>query len=228
MVKDARPVGILMLDTAFPRPVGDIGNAASFDFPVLYRTVEAAVPDRVVRQSDRELLPAFIDAGQALIEDGAGSITTSCGFLVLFQKELEDALSVPVITSSLCQIAAVNAALPDGKKAGVLTISGSSLTAVHLEAAGAPSDTPVGSTEGGQEFTRAILNNETGLDLNLTRKDNVEAAKALIAAHPEVGALVLECTNMGPYIPEIKSETGLPVFSILDVVRDLHRVKNPR
>jgi len=98
MVKDARPVGILMLDTAFPRPVGDIGNAASFDFPVLYRTVEAAVPDRVVRQSDRELLPAFIDAGQALIEDGAGSITTSCGFLVLFQKELEDALSVPVIT----------------------------------------------------------------------------------------------------------------------------------
>lgn len=228
MVKDARPVGILMLDTAFPRPVGDIGNTASFDFPVLYRTVEAAVPDRVVRQSDRELLPAFIEAGQALIKDGAGAITTSCGFLVLFQKELEDALGVPVITSSLCQVSAVNAALPNGKRAGVLTISGTSLTAAHLKASGATIDTPLGSTEGGKEFTRAILNNETALDFNLARDDNVDAAKELITAHSEVGALVLECTNMGPYIPDIKSETGLPVFSILDVVRDLHKIANPQ
>lgn len=32
------PIGmILMLDTAFPRIPGDIGNALTWDFPVLYK-----------------------------------------------------------------------------------------------------------------------------------------------------------------------------------------------
>lgn len=101
-------LGVLMLDTRFPRVVGDIGNPLTFDFPVLYRTLRGASPQRVVRERDPALLAPFIDAGRALVEQGATAITTSCGFLVLFQRELKAALPVPVWTSSLLLLAGLS------------------------------------------------------------------------------------------------------------------------
>ena len=91
-----------------------------------------------------------------------------------------------------------------------------------------PPDTPVGSTEGGREFTRAILGNELELDVDLARQDNVEAAMALTTAHPEIGAIVLECTNMVPYAADIRAATGLPVFSIVTFVTWFQQALVPR
>ena len=207
-------VGILMLDAQFPRIPGDMGNALTWPFPVHYKIVRDASPDRVVRQGATGLLPAFIEAAHELVADGVDGITTNCGFLSLYQDELSEALPVPVATSSLMQVAQVNRILPKGKRAGILTISGSTLTQAHLDAAEVPKGTPVGTTEGGKEFTRAILGNEMTLDIDLARKDNVDAALALQKANPDLGAIVLECTNMIPYAGAIQSATGLPVFSI--------------
>jgi len=41
-------VGILTLDTVFPRIPGDVGNATTFDFPVRFAVVRGASPRRVV------------------------------------------------------------------------------------------------------------------------------------------------------------------------------------
>ena len=131
-------VGILMLDARFPRIPGDMGNARTWPFPVLYRIVRGATPDRVVRQNATGLLDAFIAAARDLVADGAEGITTNCGFLSLFQDELAEAVGVPVATSSLMQTAIVNRLLPRGKRAGILTISGSTLTPLHLEKAAFP------------------------------------------------------------------------------------------
>lgn len=207
-------VGILMLEARFPRIPGDMGNALTWPFPVHYKVVRGASPDLVVRQGAPGLLPAFVEAARELVADGVDGITTNCGFLSLMQAELQAAVPVPVATSSLMQVGLVNRLLPEGKRAGVLTISGSTLTPAHLAAAGVPEGTPVGSTEGGREFTRAILGNEMELDVDAAREDNIAAAEALVAAHPDVGALVLECTNMVPYAADIRAATGLPVFSI--------------
>lgn len=211
-------VGILMLEARFPRIPGDMGNAGTWDFPVLYRVVRDASPDRVVRRGADGLLPAFIDAARALEADGADGITTNCGFLSLFQKELAEAVNVPVLTSSLMQVAAVNALLPAGKRAGLLTVSGSTLTTAHLEKAGVPDGTPIGTTEAGVHFTRAILGDEYELDTDLAEKDNVDAAVALAEANADLGAIVLECTNMTPYAAAMRKATGLPVFSIFSLV----------
>lgn len=211
-------VGILMLEARFPRIAGDMGNATSWDFPVHYKIVRGASPDKVVRRNADGLLPDFIAAAQELVADGVDGITTNCGFLSIFQQEIAEAVGVPVATSSLMQTAMVNALLPRGKRAGILTISASTLTPAHLSAAGVPADTPIGTTEGGREFTRAILGNELELDTAAAEADNVDAAMALVSAHPDIGALVLECTNMGPYAPAIRAATGLPVFSILNFV----------
>jgi Asp/Glu/hydantoin racemase len=207
-------VGILMLDARFPRIPGDMGHAQTWDFPVQYRVVRSASPDLVVRKGAPGLLPLFLEAAQDLVASGVDGITTNCGFLSLFQADLAAAVAVPVAASSLMQVRMVNALLPPGKRCGVLTISASTLTAAHLSAAGVPDGTPIGTTEGGREFTRVILGNELELDVDAARKDNVEAALALAGAHDDLGALVLECTNMAPYAPAIRAATGLPVFSM--------------
>ena len=207
-------VGILMLDARFPRIPGDMGNATTWPFPVQYRVVRDATPDLVVRKGAQGMLDAFIVAARDLVRDGVDGITTNCGFLALFQEELADAVQVPVATSSLMQVAMVNRLLPKGKRAGILTISASTLTAAHLDQAGVPAGTPVASTEGGREFTRAILGNEPELDVDAARADNVDAARTLLHANPDLGAIVLECTNMVPYAPDIRAATGLPVYAI--------------
>ncbi|MEL6995641.1 MAG: aspartate/glutamate racemase family protein [Pseudomonadota bacterium] len=212
------PIGILMLDTNFPRFLGDIGNRASFDFPVLYKTVTAASPELAVLHDPKPMLDAFIEAGQDLIKEGVKGISTSCGFLSLFQDELSEALAVPVLTSALIDVARVQAALPDGQKVGILTISASSLSARHLRAASVPDGTPIGSTECGGEFTKAILSNRNTLDMELARQDNVNAAISLVQTEQKIGALMLECTNMGPYAGDIAKATGLPVHSIVTVL----------
>jgi Asp/Glu/hydantoin racemase len=211
-------VGILMLDARFPRIPGDMGNALTWPFPVHYRVVRSASPDRVVRHRGEGLLDAFIDAARTLADDGVDGITTNCGFLSLFQEEIAEAVGIPVATSSLMQVSMVNRLLPSGRRAGILTISGSTLTQEHLDKAGVPDGTPIGTTEGGREFTRAILENRLELDVDASRQDNIDAALALKVANPDLGALVLECTNMVPYAADIRDATGLPVFSIYNFV----------
>src|SRR5207245_4877919 len=88
-------VGILMLDTRFPRIPGDMGNAATFPFPVRYQRVTGADPDRVVRRGAAGLLPNFVEGARQLESEGVGAITTNCGFLVKFQRELAGAVAVP-------------------------------------------------------------------------------------------------------------------------------------
>jgi Asp/Glu/hydantoin racemase len=211
-------VGILMLEARFPRIPGDMGHAQTWPFPVLYHVVRGASPDRVVRRRAEGLLDAFIEAGRALVADGADGITTNCGFLSLFQAELAAALSVPVAASALMQAPLIQATLPPGHRVGILTISADALTRSHLAAAGVPEGTPVTGTEAGSEFSRVILGDEPRLDVEAARRDVVAAARDLTARHPEVGAILLECTNMVPYAADVRAATGLPVYSILNFV----------
>ena len=223
------PLGILMLEARFPRIPGDMGNGATWPFPVLYRVVRGASPEKVVLHGAHGLLPAFIEAARELVSLGAEALTTNCGFLCLFQKELATAAGVPVATSSLMQVPWVQATLPPGKCVGVVTISGSTLTPAHLAAAGVPPDTPVVGTESGREFFRVLIRAEKDdMDVALARQDIVDAGKALVARHPEVGAIVLECTNMPPYAAALQAETGLPVYDIYSMINWFHAGLRPR
>jgi hypothetical protein len=217
-----------MLETRFPRIPGDMGHAGTWNFPVRYRIVPGASPERVVRGGADGLLDVFIGAARGLVAEGVDGITTNCGFLSLVQPDLAAAVGVPVATSSLMQVDLVNRLLPPGKVAGILTISASTLTPTHLAKAGAPLDTPIGTTEGGQEFTRAIIGDELVLDTDLAEQDNVEAAKRLVADYPNVGAIVLECTNMTPYQAAIHRAVGLPVYSVEAFVAWFQRGLQPR
>src|SRR3989441_1753230 len=209
-------VGILMLDTKFPRIAGDMGNATTFPFPVRYHRVTGASPERVVRGGAEGLLGAFIEGARALEREGVGAITTNCGFLVKFQRELAAAVNVPVFTSSLLLVPLVHRMLPPGRRVGIMTVNAAGLTQEHLTGAGI-GDIPiaVAGMETEKEFTRVLLGNEMVLDVDAAREEHVRVARRLVAEHADIGAIVLECTNMPPYAADIQRETGLAVFDIV-------------
>ncbi|MGF1593121.1 MAG: aspartate/glutamate racemase family protein, partial [Kiloniellaceae bacterium] len=199
------------------RPPGDVGNPRTWSCATRYRVVEPANVDAVASSGPLPvpLLQAFVEAGQVLVGEGATLITTSCGFLVTAQKALQDALPVPVATSSLLQIPQVQAGLPDGRRVGVLTFDSRRLSAAHLTAAGAPSDTAVAGLEQGGELHRVIAGDLPHLDTARAEADVLAAGRVLKAAHPELGAVVLECTNLPPYRNALARELGLPVYDLV-------------
>ena len=97
-------LGILMLDTSFPRIHGDIGNAETWPFPVIYKIVEGATSDKVVRKGAAGLKDDFARAAKEIVAMGADGIGTTCGFLSLFQDDIAAAAGVPVASSSLMQV----------------------------------------------------------------------------------------------------------------------------
>jgi Asp/Glu/hydantoin racemase len=221
-------LGILMLEARFPRIPGDMGNATTWPFPVLYKVVKGASPQRVVRERAAGLLDALLDAAKELTELGSDGITTNCGFLSLYQNDIARHVGVPVATSSLMQAPFIERVLPPGQRVGILTISAEALTGEHLRAAGVNEETPIVGTDGGGEFSRAILDNELELNVAAAERDILEAGETLVRRYPEVGAILLECTNMSPYARVLSEHVARPVFDIVSFVTWFHAGLRPR
>jgi hypothetical protein len=208
-------LGILMLDTRFPRPLGDVGHPGTFEragIPVRFVTVRGASPGRIVKDADPALLQPFIDAAIGLARDGAAMLSTSCGFLAAYQAQLADAVAgvavaVPVLSSSLLQAARF-------ARPGIVTIDAAALGPAVLRGAGVPPGTPVQGVAPGCEFHRRIMGNHGSLDLQQAEQDVVAAALQLVQAHPAVADIVLECTNMPPYRAAVARATGRAVHDI--------------
>lgn len=227
--RDGGPrIGLLMLDAGFTRLPGDIGHPDTFPFPVTRRIVRGADPSRVVEGGAAGLLDAFVAGGRALVAEGAQGIATSCGFLVTLQRELAAALPVPVATSALLLWPAIQATLPRGRCVGVLTFSAEALTARHRAAAGMPFDAAVEGFAADSLF-RAVYGDRGGAsDRAALEREAVAAALRLVRHHPEVGAILCECTNLPPHAAAIRTATGLPVHDAVGFVEAFARSLAPR
>ncbi|NPV69086.1 MAG: aspartate/glutamate racemase family protein [Firmicutes bacterium] len=226
------PIGILMLHTMFPRVRGDIGNAATFPFPVRYRTVRGASPDRVVLgRTDPALLAPFIAAARELESEGVKAITTSCGFLAIFQEELAASVSIPVFASSLMQVPVVARTLNGRQKVGVLTANKSGLTEDHFRGAGwSTSEIPVivEGLEDKPEFMKTHVGNGMEADFGIIRDEVVGRALEMVERHPEIGAFVFECTNLPPYSRDVALVTGRPVYDIVTLTHMVYTAVKQR
>jgi len=217
---DKNPViGIIMLDTVFPRIPGDVGNPATFSFPVQYKVVKGADPKRVVIDADPQLLQPFIQAARSLESAGVKAIATSCGFLAIFHQELVDAVDIPVFTSSLLQVHFAGEILKKGLKVGILTARSQSLTLQHLIGVGIQSyPLAIIGMDMAEEFSAVFIEGKKNINVDKCRKEIVSAAKKLVASDPNIGAIVLECTNMPPYARAIQDTVGLPVFDVVTMI----------
>ena len=217
-------LGLLLLDTQFPRPPGDLGLAESYSVPVRRAMVHGAWPALVVQSKaglrKARLVEPFQNAVRQLRREGAIAIATSCGFLVLLQRELQATVDVPVETSSLLQLPGL---LEAENQVGVLTIHAAQLGQEHLRCAGVPRerlrDVLVEGVDPSGEFANAILGNRASMDLTRAQADVVAAAMRLKAQAPQLSTVVLECTNMPPYAHAITAATGLRTISLLNSKR---------
>ena len=210
------PIGVLCLESYFPKPPGHIKCPSSFRFPIAYKVIMGVTVAKLLREPGGAQLDLFIAAARELEADGVRAITGSCGFLALYQQELADAVQVPVFASSLLQVPMVHRMLRPGQKVGVLTAHRESLTPAHLRAVGVDEDMVcLSGMEGQPEFSEVILEGKRhSMDLAKVGSEVVEVAVALAKAKPEVGAIVLECTDMPPFAHRIQQQTGLPVFDL--------------
>jgi hypothetical protein len=217
-------IGVICLDTSFTKIPGHIRNRATFEFPVHYQVVAGATPERVVSHPDPSLLQPFIRAAVDLAAAGVGAITSACGFLALFQRELAGAVRVPVYASSLMQVPMVHRMLPAGRKVGVLTASAASLSRAHLAGVGAESvPVCVAGMQEQPEFREVILEGKRDdLDPGRLGSEVLSVADGLMRDNPDVGALVLECTDLVPFAHDIQARTGLPVFDIMTLTTLVH------
>jgi hypothetical protein len=208
-------LGLLMLQTRFPRPCGDVGHPQTFGFPVRRKVVQGATPELVVRGGDAAVLQPFIDAANELAAAGCAAIATSCGFLARWQGELQAALPLPVWSSALLQLAE---AQRRGRRCGVITIEAASLGPAHLLGVGADPTTPVEGITPGSALHCTLLQDLPKLDQADAQAQVLAAAARLRARHPDIDTLVLECTNLPPYAPALRQASGLPVLDVVTLL----------
>lgn len=226
MIKGGRGVygqalGILQLETNFPRPPGDVGNATTWPFPVQYRIVKGAVGARVMgRKPDPDLLKPFIEAAQELERQGVRAITTSCGFLAAYQRELAAAVSIPVLTSALLQVPLASQMVGAKRSIGILT-ERDNLTEAHFNGVGwSAKEIPVVvmAFPESATFPTVFFDDKREADMDVLERELVSLTRALVAEHPQVGAIVLECTNFVPYSQAMRRAVRLPIFDLYTLV----------
>lgn len=216
-------IGILMLDSKFPRIRGDVGNAKTWDFPVLYKTVVGGTPKKVVLELTEDDIEPFILAAKELEQAGVKAITTSCGFLALFQKQLANAVNIPVFTSALLMVSFVKRFIGENKKIGILTANSKTLSDAHLRAVEIrKEDVVIKGLEDKEVFTDFTVQNWDRVDTEKCRAELLEATEELLHENDDIGAMVLECTNMPPYTKDIQQVAGVPVFDIVTLVNFVH------
>jgi hypothetical protein len=208
-------IGVLCMDTDFTKIPGHIRNRSTFDFPVRYRVIEGATAERLVARADPSLLEPFVQAAKELETDGVAAITGACGFLVIFQRELADAVTVPLYTSSLIQLPMVARMIRSDQRVGLLVANERTLTPRHLAAIGAESvPVSVVGMADQPEFREVMLEaRRPDLDADRLGDEVLTAVERLVPEN--LGALVIECTDLVPYAHRIQTRLGLPVFDIV-------------
>jgi len=209
-------LGVILLDTTFPRIPGDVGNERSYSYPVRIKRVRGATVQRVVYDADPTLRGLFIDTARELESEGVAAITSSCGFLSPIQRDVAEAVNVPVFLSSLMQVSIVYAMTQ--RKVAIVTANAQSMTELVRESAGITSDTPIEivGMEDVSAFRDPILKDGATLNRKQIEEEIVMRAVNLLQLHPEIGSFVFECHNLAPYAQAVQAATSKPVFDIID------------
>jgi hypothetical protein len=217
------PIGILLLDEQLEAhyPAGSVGNASTWSAPARYKTVPGFKFNRLLGPYSEELEASITQSAADLVREGAQLLSSNCGFMIRYQEAVRAAVDVPVLLSSLLLAPFIDRMLPRDKVLGVVTASKSSLTPADWMAAGFSSDPErvvVAGLEECPAFSGAILTGERGLDVEAVEAETVGAAVGLIKSRPDVGALLLECSELPTYAAAVQRATRLPVFDFSSMV----------
>ncbi|SFH15412.1 hypothetical protein SAMN05660649_04082 [Desulfotomaculum arcticum] len=216
-------VGILYLDGCwYPVLPGNVANLCTYDFPVRLKVVPDCNTSRLL-SGDFTLLDSVIKAAQELEAEGARAISAACGFFGNFQNKVAAAVDIPVYLSSVVQIPWIKTGLKPNQKIGMLTAYAKGITPNLFASCGVhdPGICIVKDLSGLPEFS-AIIEDRGTFDNEKLRKEVVDAAVAMVNDHPDIGAILLECSDLPPYASDIQRAVKLPVFDFITLIRWIH------
>ena len=222
-------VGILQLPANIPMLPGDLGNPTTFDFPVLYELIEEIDPFWVLAEEPHPVvMEKVIAACKRLTMQGVTTIIGNCGFFANYQPEVAESLDpgVQFFPSSLNQVPMLLISIGSNKKVGILTASKKLLMP-------SPALKNVGVTD--EDMKRIVVyGNEDGEQMKLVtgetgrfnpkalEKELVDLATKMIKEHPDVGAVVLECTEFPPYAHAIQNAIRRNVWDAVTMTNFMH------
>ena len=205
-------IGILVLDLWYPYMPGNVANASTYNFPVLFKIVKGTTIPQILN-ADPSLLDLIVEGGKELEQQGARAIVGACGYFGHFQGEASKRLNVPTYLSSVLQVPVIMRALKPAQKVGILCGSGPHLTPGLLAQCGVndPSRVVIVGAQDLPEFQN-ILQCTGHFISSRIEHELVGLAKELVSKNPDIGAILLECSDMPPYAWAIQNAVRLPVF----------------
>jgi len=226
-------IGIALLDQLYSQPLipGNVGNASTYDFPVRLKVIKGLHdnPYPPVRDEQDRYTPDVqrtVDTVKELEADGVRAVVMSCGFFSVVQEVLTDELDIPVFSSPLLLVPLIARMIGKRKKVGILTASKKRLSREFLEPVGIDETTPyvVEGLEASNEFYACFMGGtRTILDVDLLRKQVVKIATGFVTANPDIGALLLECSDLPPFAADIQEATNRPVFDYITFVNAVYQ-----
>ena len=211
-------IGILLLDTFCPFIQGDVGNAASYRYPVRFKRIDGLTVERIFAH-DAGFVAKMIAGAQELEREGVQAITGDCGFMAIYQQEVKSAVGIPVFLSSLLQIPFIAATLPEDAEIGVITANSESLTGDVFQKIGVPADALViYGLETSPHFKEAVFDEIGYLDSDRIRAEVVDAADRMVGDHPGIKSILLECSMLPPYGRDVRQAVDLPVYDYLSMI----------
>ncbi|MEW5424381.1 aspartate/glutamate racemase family protein [Amorphus sp. 3PC139-8] len=218
-------LGVIILDDVYPGFPGDIRNASAYPFPIQYEIAEGVDIMKLVRgdagEKD-ELLQPVLEAARKLERMGCRAIAAECGYFAWFQEEIAEAVTVPVFASSLLQIPLAQMLIGPSRVVGVLMSGLRFLSERHLTAVGVTPGTNY-VLHGAMDDRKIpqfdnLWNDDLRPDPPTADYEQAEREIVAVAAdfarqHPQMGAMVLECTGFQPFGRAIQREIEMPVFS---------------
>lgn len=217
-------IGILHIeDVYYPLLPGNVVNASTYDFPVRFKAVpNLDIPRLVSDKPDPTIFDDIMIAVKELEKEGIRAIAAACGFFANFNKQVADASEVPVALSSLVQVPWIKSTLKSNQKIGILTADASSLTDDLLRNVDADPEIVVIKDLHKAKHFSAIFEYRGSWDNTEVRKEVVNAAIELVEENEDIGAILLECSDMPPYASDIQRAVKLPVFDFITLIKWLH------
>lgn len=210
------PIGIIAIDLVYPKLPGNVVNASTFAFPVFYKKVRFEIEE--LFRGDEKIIAQVVAAAKELEAEGARAIVGACGFFAHFQKQVKEAVRVPVFLSSLCQLPMIRAGLPDDRKIAVVAASGDSVNESLLANVGGRMEDCIVFDVGSWESFAPIRWGKTVLDNGALTKDMMGLGSRIRTEFPEVGAILLECSDLPPYAWAVQRASGLPVYDFITLI----------
>ncbi len=219
------PIGIIYIDDVwYPMMPGNIVNGYTFDFPVRLKAVEGLDIPNLFAAGD-EVLEQILKACNQLKNEGVRAISAACGFFGNYQKQVAEAMDIPIAISSLVQLPWISSLLRSDQKIGVLTADQSSLTDKLLVNCSVSEELKqrlvIKDLRNAPEFS-CILEGRGEFDNGLVEKEVVSKALEIVKEYPNTGAILLECSDMPPYAYAVQTAVQLPVFDFTTLIRWLH------